>query len=646
MKINSLTVENFCGHRKKNTYEFGHKTIVKGANAVGKSTLKKAIQYVLNCRDENGKEIIGIRPHDENGVDAQGLETMAELGMTVDGRDITMKKVFRENINKKGDFTGNVTDYSISDIPKRLKDYEEYLGEIIPNSICLNAQEFLQKDTTNRRKLFEETFSQHTVDDIIDENPEFEPLRDMLKDGTVEELKTRCRVKLKGSKGKGGSRGLEDLLAEIPARIDEVEKQKIDIDVAELELQRNALNEQIAANKTKQDDVSKQYEDYQKLSDGILELKLELNGLHQKANLDLEKKRTEIRGEISAVDNQLADVARQINLNKRSIMSVENAIKENENARAKQEELWHAANARKFDEDSLKCPYCGQEYPAEKKEQMRAEFEAHRTEELKRIADKGMELKASIEKGKAELERLNATLKENEENERILTENANGMQAVYDKLPTSIDISETDEYKAIQSQISEKEAAMQKENSADEIRKSLRAELEDLQSQLTEVEKQISKSQINVQIDERIEELRKEQREIAQKIADVEKEYDLLKRFDRRKAEILENDVNAYFDYVQVRMSEPQVNGDLKEVCSLVVGGESYDRNLNHGDKILAEMDICRAFQKKYGVCLPIILDDCESVDSWRVPDVENQVVLIMRSDDKELIVTNESEVK
>ena len=160
-----------------------------------------------------------------------------------------------------------------------------------------------------------------------------------------------------------------------------------------------------------------------------------------------------------------------------------------------------------------------------------------------------------------------------------------------------------------------------------------------MQSQLTEVEKQIAKSQFNVQIDERVEELRKEQREIAQKIADVEKEYDLLKRFDRRKAEILENDVNAYFDYVQVRMSEPQVNGDLKEVCTLVVGGESYDRNLNHGDKILTEMDICRAFQKKYGVCLPIILDDCESVDSWRVPQVENQLILIMRSDDKELKV-------
>ena len=639
MKINSLTIENFCGHRKKDSYPFGHKTVIKGANAVGKSTLKKAIQYVLNCRDESGKEIIGIRPHDENGVDAQGLETMAELGITVDGRPITMKKVFRENINKKGEFTGNVTDYSISDIPKRLKDYEEYLGEIIPNSICINAQEFLQKDTTNRRKLLEETFSQHTVDDIIDENPEFESLRDMLKDGTVEELKTRCRVKLKGSKGKCGSRGLEDLLAEIPARIDEVEKQKVDIDVAELELQRNGLKEQIAANKAKQDDISKQYEDYQKLSDGILELKLELNGLQQKANLDLEKKRAEIRGEISTVDNQLADVARQINLNKRNIMSVEKAIKENEAERAKQEELWYAAEKRVFDEDSLKCPYCGQDYPAEKKEQLRAEFEAHKAEEKRRIEEEGSSLKEAIEKGKAELARLKVTLKENEDSEITLTESIRGLEAAYAEIPTSVDISDTEEYKSIQSQIAEKETAMRKENSADENRKSLKAELEDLQAQLTEVEKQIAKSQINVQIDERIEELHKEQREIAQKIADVEKEYDLLKRFDRRKAQVLESDVNSYFDFVHVRMFDEQVNKEFKEVCLIISGGESYDRNLNHGDKILAEMDVCRAFQKKYGVCLPIILDDCESVDSWRVPQVENQLILIMRSDDKELKV-------
>lgn len=639
MKINSLTLENFCGHREKDSYLFGHKTIIKGANAVGKSTLKKAIQYVLNCRDENGKEIIGIRPHDENGVDVKGVETMAELGMTVDGRPITMKKVFRENLNKKGEFIGNVTDYSISDIPKRLKDYEEYLGEIIPNSICINAQEFLQKDTTNRRKLFEETFSQHTVDDIIDENPEFESLRDMLKDGTVEELKTRCRVKLKGSKGKGGSRGLEDLLAEIPARIDEVEKQKIDIDVAELELQRNALNEQISENKAKQNDVTKQFEEYQKLSGGIMELKFAQSDLVRKANESNNYKKSELENAILSkkflvkqTEKTIDDCERQIDISKHHSVVLNESIESHRS-------LYKQTQSLEFDENSLICSYCGQEYPQDRKEQIKAEFESKKATEIEKITELGNKTKAELDKEKETIDSLEKELVEHRESLVMLNTAIADLEKQLSELPTSIDISDTEEYKVIQFKISEAEEMMEKMNNADEIRKTLKAELEDLQVQLTKVEKQITKSQFNVQIDERIEELRKEQREIAQKIADVEKEYDLLKRFDRRKAEILENDVNAYFDYVQVRMSEPQVNGDLKEVCTLVVDGESYDRNLNHGDKILAEMDICRAFQKKYGVCLPIILDDCESVDSWRVPQVENQLILIMRSDDKELKV-------
>ena len=639
MKINSLTLENFCGHREKDSYPFGHKTIIKGANAVGKSTLKKAIQYVLNCRDENGKEIVGIRPHDKNGVDVKGVETMAELGMTVDGRPIAMKKVFRENINKKGEFIGNVTDYSISDIPKRLKDYEEYLGEIIPNSICINAQEFIQKDTTNRRKLFEETFSQHTVDDIIDENAEFEPLRDMLKDGTVEELKTRCRVKLKGSKGKGGSRGLEDLLAEIPARIDEVEKQKVDIDVAELELQRNALNEQIAANKVKQDDISKQFEEYQKLSDSIMELKFAQSDMVRKANEDNNWKRRELHDKMDDKKFLLKQTEDTIRDTERSISNTEETIQRKERIVEDLRNKYKTTQDCKFDESNLVCPFCKKEYSEDKKEQLRAEFENHKADELKTITIQGNRAKGDLDTEKENMRTLELELEEHKKSKEMLNNAIADLEKQLSDLPTNIDVTGTDEYKSIQSQISEKEAAMQKENSADEIRNTLKAELEDLHTQLTEVEKQIAKSQFNVQIDERVEELRKEQREIAQKIADVEKEYDLLKRFDRRKAEILENDVNAYFDYVQVRMSEPQVNGDLKEVCTLVVGGESYDRNLNHGDKILTEMDICRAFQKKYGVCLPIILDDCESVDSWRVPQVENQLILIMRSDDKELKV-------
>jgi hypothetical protein len=87
-------------------------------------------------------------------------------------------------------------------------------------------------------------------------------------------------------------------------------------------------------------------------------------------------------------------------------------------------------------------------------------------------------------------------------------------------------------------------------------------------------------------------------------------------------------------------MFEPQINGELKDICQPVVEGESYDRNLNHGAKILAEIDICRAFQRANNVALPIITDDTESLDSWRVPKMENQIIMIRRDDNEKLTVS------
>jgi uncharacterized membrane protein len=134
--------------------------------------------------------------------------------------------------------------------------------------------------------------------------------------------------------------------------------------------------------------------------------------------------------------------------------------------------------------------------------------------------------------------------------------------------------------------------------------------------------------------------LQKEQRKISQKIADEERTLNYLKEFDRKKNELLEESVNSNFEYIQFKMFETQLNGELKDICQPVVEGESYDRNLNHGAKILAEIDICRAFQRANNVTLPIITDDTESLDSWRVPEMDNQIIMIRRSDDKKLTVS------
>lgn len=635
--------ENFGKFQEPIQHELGNRVIVSGANGVGKSTIKRMIMYILGTKDKNGKEISGIRPHDENGVDIDGLTTIAELGVSVDGAENTLKRTCFQEKNRQGEYTGKDNlQYFVDDVRKGTKKaYDEFVSTIIPDTVCISAQELLMKDTAGRRAMLE-VFSKHDTDSIIDEKPDFEQLRGKLRANTIADLKKSCRDKIKAKTKERDA---------YPARIDEVEKQKVDIDLAELELLRNVLNEQIAENKAKQVNVDKQFEEYDKKSKDILDLHFELNGLQQKANEELEKKRREIREEIDDVDRQLKEVLHQIRLNKRDIQSAEESI---ERHKGRIETCWsewtslnnqlNTENERVFDENSLICSYCGQEYPAEKKEQLRAEFESHKAEEIKRIKGEienvtvqGNEWKSAIEKDKSEIEQLKATLKENEDEEINLKESIKGLEKCLAELPQSIDISDHEDVKRLKQHIAEKEAAMQKGNSASEIRQQLQDELEELQRQLNEVQRQFEKADENNRIDERVEELKKQQLTLSQEIADIERELDLLKQFERKKAELLESDVNSHFSIIQWHMFKEMQNGELSDICSPYVGGTSYDGNLNKGARILVQLDICLSFQKLYDVQMPILLDDGESVDSWRIPKVKNQLIIFKRTDDEKL---------
>lgn len=630
--IKQIALQNF-GKHKDISKTFGNRTYIKGANEVGKSTIKRAIQFIFGVRDENGKEITGIRPHNKDGVDIDDLQTVVDISAVVDGEDVEWKKIYHQNLNKKGEMTGNSTDCYVDDIPKKSKDYEEYMSQILPNEVCINAMTLLNLDTQKRRKMLEDAFSEHTTDSIIDDNAEFETLRKMLNNATTSELKSKYRAILKGDKTHVGlEKALDNKIVEIRT----VKDMYHDTDIAELELYKNVLKEQIAENKAKHEDVSKQFEEYQKLSDGIMELKFAEGDLHRKANEENIKKRREIEDKISDKKFLLMQTEKTISDTRSLIDYAGKNISEFMEELSKTRDEWSAEKERAFDENSLICPYCKQEYPNDKQDELRADFKAHKEAMLNKIADKGNKTKELLDNEKATFERLKKELPEHEKSLLMLNNDITDLEKQLSELPESIDISETEEYKAIQSQIAEKERALSQMNNADDIRSQLSSEYEELVQKLADVQSEID---YNSNLDLRIEKLEKERENIIANIGDNERMLDMIKRFENLKANILETDVNKHFEYVKFRMFEKQVNGDLKDICSPVVNGESYDRNLNHGAKILTEIDICRAFQKKYDVCLPIIVDDCESLDSWRIPQIENQLILIMRSNDEELKV-------
>lgn len=636
IEFTHIFFENFGKHRKPIQAQLGQRVLISGQNMTGKSTIKRAIQYVLGSRDENGKEITGIRPHDENGVDIDGLTTTAELTVSVDGQENTIKRICFQEKNRQGEYTGKDNlQYFVDDVRKGTKKaYEEFVSSFLPSMVCISAQEFLSKDTAGRREMLE-IFNEHDNDSIIDENAEFEPIRAKLKANKTAELKKAYRDRIKEETKKRDEKVVE-IRVEEQHKKENIEKLN-GLTLEQIEKNKKDIEDKITENKAKQEDVSKRFAEFDKLADGIMELQFELSDLQRKANEENNRKRLKIEDEIYSKKFLVSKTENTIKTFEEEVSSCKESIECQEKFLEEFRQQYTQVQSLEFDENSFICSMCGQEYPADKKEQLRADFEDKKRKKLAIITEQGTHEKEKVAMENRNLDRFKNELSEHKKSLEMLNIAIADLEQQLSALPNGIDISDREDVKAIKQKIAEREAAMQKGNSAEGIKQQLKEECEDMQSQLNEVEKQIALAQRDVEIDERVEQLRKEQLELSQKIADVERELDLLKSFERKKAELLETDVNANFEFVQFRMFEPQVNGDLKDVCLITVDGESYDRNLNFSNRLLAEVDICRGFQKKFDVQLPILLDNAESIDKDRLPDIPNQLILFQRTDDKEL---------
>jgi hypothetical protein len=648
MKITHIFAQNFCKFYGKNTLDtdFSMKTVLSGQNEVGKSTVKRIILDVLNCHDENDREITGIRPHYENGVEIDDVDIVRAVTFEIDGKAKTLKKVTRQKRNKKGEITGSVTDYSINDVPYKMADYNQYINDnmaelgVLP--FCLNAMTLLNKSQAEQRLALASYFGTHTDEEICDMFPQFAELKPMFDDGDVDQLKKVCRGKLNGTGGRNGSKGLVKERDEISTRIDTIHSTNEYTDLAELELQKKTYEPQLKEIEDKLSDYNKILESKQKATEDIMNLKFELSDMERKANAENQKKRMELRSQIDGFDASIHKTESMIRAGKASIKSSEREIEDCAIDLEKVRADWKKAKELAFDESSVNCPMCGQKLPEDKVEVLRAEFDALKAKNLKELEDKGnallsdsKELKQAIEDKKKEIVDLEAELKE-------LTEKYEIVAKELEMVPTDIDMTGNSEYQALKAKIEEKEKALADENDTSELIRKLKNERNELLRQVSSVDTKIELGVANnKRIDDSIADLETKRTDLNQEIADWERKLDLLKEFTRKKNELLQADVNKYLNFATAKLFRPLLNGDTEECCDFVYNGEAYARNLNHGARMLTEVDICRAFQKVVGVNFPIIIDDTESVDDWRIPQIDNQLILLKHTQDKELVIEN-----
>lgn len=646
MKITHIFAQNFCKFYGKNTLDadFSMKTVLSGQNEVGKSTVKRIILDVLNCHDENDREITGIRPHDENGVEIDDVDIVRAVTFEIDGKAKTLKKVTRQKRNKKGEIAGSVTDYSINDVPYKMADYNQYINDnmaelgVLP--FCLNAMTLLNKSQAEQRLALASYFGTRTDEEICDMFPQFAELKPMFDDGDVDQLKKVCRGKLNGTGGRNGSKGLVKERDEISTRIDTIHSTNEYTDLAELELQKKTYEPQLKEIEDKLSDYNKILEDKQKATEDIMNLKFELSDMERKANADNQKKRMELQLEIDGYNVSIQKTESMIKAEKTSIESTERKIgfcAENlEKVRAD----WKKTKELAFDESSVNCPMCGQKLPEDKIESMRAEFEERKAKNLKALEDKGNAL-SNDSKEIADLEKeLKQAVEDKRTELKELTEKRDTVAKGLEMVPTDVDMTGNSEYQALKAKIEEKEKALVDENDTSELIRKLKNERNELLRQVSSVDTKIELGVANnKRIDDSIADLEDKRKDLNQEIADWERKLDLLKEFTRKKNELLQADVNKYLDFATAKLFRPLLNGDTEECCDFVYNGEAYARNLNHGARMLTEVDICRAFQKVASINFPIIIDDTESVDDWRIPQIDNQLIMLKHTQDKELVI-------
>lgn len=632
--LKKVVLENFMcyAHAELDFYAI---TKIMAKNGKGKSTIATAHLWCLfNCDYELKDNPVVRREID--GVSVDDMDTSVELTLDVDGKEITMKKVQVRTYNK--DKTGYKDDnsYYINDVRKNLKDFNAYLDvDMNVFKMCSNVNAFLNQKPAEMREYLFSLVGDVTDLDIASQKAELAELVPLLNKYTVEELSAMNKAtKTKITKD----------LPILDGQIKEKERDiqiKQAIEVSDLELQKNSLKVQIADCVAKQTDNDKLMAEYDKASSDVLDLKFKQGDLLRKANEENAKARRDIENRISnkqflvrQTEKTIADTEKNIEYQQNTIDSINKNLQDIRNQ-------WKAENERKFDENSLICPYCKQEYPEDKKEQLRADFDSHKAEELKIITSNGNLFKDKLDKNKKILKDLQKELPQHKESLEMLNAAIADLEKQLSELPQEIDVTATEEYKALEQKIAEKEEAMHKANDVSAIKAELKSQETALRQQLAECESQIAKADTAAD-EQRLEELKQIRTDSEQNKANAEKILDLLDELDKAKNEALTEAVNSHFGLVKWQLFEYAKNGNYKSCCIPTVDGKSILTTMsNKGNRILGRVDVCNSIQKISGISVPIILDDSESLSTdnqKKVAEmVDSQLIMLIVNDSEKL---------
>ena len=642
---------NFQAFKDK-TIEFNDsENTIQGQNATGKSTIIRAFNWLLFNKDQFGQTDFSIKPLTKTGEPEHNLDSEVTAELISGDEEIILRKVYHEKwVKPRGQsevvFSGHEALYFFNGVPVTMREYNSKVESICPEQLfklLTNPLYFPSLPWQEQRKLLFEICGNVSDEEIASQHKAW---IDLLN--TINGHKTFDEYKREIASEK---RKIKDELEKIPARIDEAQRalpqeedwQNLNNVIASLRDQIQSIDKEITDLSS---GLEKENEKCLHNQNLLNTKKRELQQLEYDLQMDSRRRYVELNGVRTLNIEKLKSLKEEKERVERSARNLEQDKQQLLNEREELLKEWHDLNKQKevfFLEDEFVCPTCKRPLDdtdiEAKKADLTAKWNEGRAKKLDKNVNKGKEVAVLVQQIIQTITTSNQTL----------TDISNGIIVLEDKIKTGEEelakawkqsenwkqlTTENEQHKTLTHAISQLTLSIGEPKKVDISEQT--AKKESIQGKLEDCLQRLNNKTFIDQGNKRIAELKKGQKDLSQKLADLEKiEYNI-QGFIKAKIGAIEGKVNGMFSYVSWRMFKQLVNGESEETCEAMINGVPFS-DANSGAKIHAGFDIIKVLSKHYGMTAPCFVDNSESLSEF--PKTESQTIKLYVTEDETLII-------
>jgi len=650
--IKSIRMVNFQGFRDKAIEFNDSENTIRGQNATGKSTVMRAFNWILFNKDQSNRTDFEIKPLQENGEPIHNVDSEVTAELTSGDENITLKKVYHEIWRKprgqaEAVFSGHETLYYFNGVPVTMREYNAKVEDICPEGLfrlLTNPLYFPSLPWQEQRKLLFEIAGSVSDEEIASRQKAWKELF-----ATINGRKTMDEYKREIASEK---RKIRDDLDKIPARIDEAQRalpqeedwQNLNNVIASLRDQMQSIDKEITDLSS---GLEKENEKYLSNLNLLNSKKRELQTLEFDLQMEAGKKYIELNGLRTFNVEKLKSLKETKERLERSSKNLEQDKQQLVNEREELLRQWHDLSKQKevfYLEEEFVCPTCKRPLDDSDIESKKAELTAKWNE------DRAKKIEKNVTKGKEVASLIQQITQTITASNQALTDISNEITATEEKIKTGEEelakakedgdnwkklAEDNEQYKTLTHVISLLTASTAGEPKKVDISEQT-AKKEAIQKELEAHLQRLNNQKFIDQGKKRIAELKKEQKDLAQKLADLERVEFNISGFVKAKIEAIEGKVNSMFSYVSWQMFKKLVNGELEETCEAVINGVPFS-DANNAAKINGGADIIRVLSGHYGISCPIFTDNAEAVN--KIIPVDAQTIKLYVTTDKLLTI-------